>query len=135
MADTLYTRDEHNRLIVLSAWTIPHLPMGIIIELPDGSLKYFGVQMQDYYDRHPERTFTARLPKDEDLHDYKGYAPKTIPTAKKLTVQDGAIYGLHIATETASDMGHKGGSVKSPEKISASRENGKKGGRPRKVIN
>ena len=34
--------------------------------------------------------------------------------------------------EAAKVLGRKGGSVKSPKKAAASRENGKKGGRPRK---
>jgi len=36
-----------------------------------------------------------------------------------------------MVTSYASEMGRKGGSAKSPAKQSASRENGKKGGRPK----
>jgi hypothetical protein len=34
---------------------------------------------------------------------------------------------------TASDMGKKGGSAKTEAKIKSSKENGKKGGRPKKI--
>lgn len=40
-----------------------------------------------------------------------------------------------LISEHAATMGRKGGSVKSDRKAAASRENGKKGGRPRKQNN
>lgn len=93
----MYQRDDHNRLTVKGAWAIPHLPMCIIVELPDGQLKRFGVLMQDYYERHNERQFKARLPKDSDLREYKGYHPNIIPTAHAYSPQEAAIYGLNIS--------------------------------------
>ena len=121
----MYQRDETNRLIVKNAWAIPHLPMAIIVELPDGQLKRFGVLMQDYFERH-EMTFRARLPRDEDLHDYKGYHPKTIPTAHTYSPQEAAVYGLNASI--GSWLRNK----PSEARAKASAENGKKGGRPRK---
>jgi hypothetical protein len=43
--------------------------------------------------------------------------------------------GHEIEVPTASDMGKIGGASKSKAKQKAARENGKKGGRPKKQIN
>lgn len=122
----MYDRDEKNRLIVKAAWAIPHLPMAIIVELPDGQLKRFGVLQQDYFERH-EMTFRARLPRDEDLHEYKGYHPKTIPTAHVYGTQEAAVYGLYLSAAATLRA------IPSEARTQASRDNGKKGGRPKKI--
>lgn len=36
-------------------------------------------------------------------------------------------------SEAAATLGRKGGSAKTPAKVAASRENGKKGGKPRNI--
>jgi hypothetical protein len=128
----MYPRDENNRLIVTGAWAIPQLPMSILVELPDGEMKYFGVLMQDYYERHADRPFVARYPKDEDLKDYKGYHPKTISSAVACSQIDASVYGLSIQS-SLSTAASALGSITSDRKAAAVRENGKKGGRPHKV--
>ena len=69
----MYQRNEKNQLIVKDAWMIPQLPMSIVIELPDGALKFWGVRQN------------ANQPQDNELRDYKGYHPSSIPTADKIS--------------------------------------------------
>jgi hypothetical protein len=50
----------------------------------------------------------------------------------RFALMDGADRAAEYSAITASDIGRKGGSAKSAAKAAAVRENGKKGGRPKK---
>lgn len=71
--ESKYARNERGFLIVKTAWMVPQLPMSIVIELPDGSLKFWGVRQN------------PNPPADNELRDYRGYHPDKIPTADKIS--------------------------------------------------
>lgn len=83
----MYERNENGCLIVKAAWMIPQLPMSLVVELPDGTLKFFGVVQR------------GAPPADSDLREYKGYHPNTIPTAQAVTRVRLVVFGLADATE------------------------------------
>jgi hypothetical protein len=89
----MYKRNERGFLLVQHAWTIPHLPYAIIVEMPDGKLKFFGVRQSPY----------PPSPTDNELRAYKGYHPPTIPTADEVTGLRLAVFGL-AQTEADTDV-------------------------------
>lgn len=80
-----YTRNTRGQLIVKRAWALVSLPTAIVIELPDGSLKMWGVRM------------SADQPRDNELREYKGYHPEKIPTAHQLEGRTLWVYGLDLS--------------------------------------
>jgi hypothetical protein len=76
-----------------------------------------------------------KFPKAEKVtfllrQDLADRLPKENPERRKLLNR--AVEHELDGRKAAVELGHKGGSVKSEAKAAASRENGKKGGRPRK---
>jgi len=79
-----YQRNGHKFLIVKNAWMLVSLPMCVVVELPDSSLKFFGVRQSPY----------PPAPLDKDLRDYRGYHPSTIPTADHISDVRLMVFGL-----------------------------------------
>ena len=62
-------RNERGFLKVNRAWTMVSMPNCVVIEMPDGAMKFFGVRMT----AHPP------APLNSDLRGYKGHHPDQIP--------------------------------------------------------
>lgn len=113
----------------------------------------YAIRLSD--DTRPHRTISAFLRIDpERMPGLAAYYAEAAERAEKILLASGlytidtvpgpsyllgieygtAILELVKHTATAQTMGRKGGTSTSPAKVAKSRENGKKGGRPRKNV-
>jgi len=78
-----------------------------------------------------------RLRKIKNLGEWYKITQEAAASVGSSVIEKSAIQAekdLEKITRAASAMGKKGGSVRSPQKTAAVRENGRKGGRPRKKV-
>lgn len=78
----MYARDQRGYLIVRKAWMIPALPMAIVMEMPDGAMKFWGVRQN------------GNPPQDNEIKDYKGHHPDAYKDGDKVSDARLVVFGM-----------------------------------------
>ncbi len=118
-ADRIEPRAERVDYDARKKRLVLHLRRGALVAIPVDRIKWFaGATSRQLRAVHPSRYGDAIVSDELDMH-----------VSVKGLMRD--LVGL---TAAASFMGSEGGKAKTPAKVSAARQNGKRGGRPRKKI-